>query len=271
MELFSSEHKKQIFIVVLFLSFLQQSVKAFADDEGEDLSSKVRSSVWNKNAPWRDIQDTQTALNNPDRYAWQLFVALNWPADRQRCRADRYKQLGDEGMATWQTWPSRENTFLSGAKKPKSWRRACRDGASFSLPQNAFSTVDDETVNLSKVHYGYIRKNALYSLDQQERLAQAGVKDLSFPLGAKSIKAYWVEISEADKPRYHWAETQRDGHTVIYGMTGLHIISKDNPTWFWSTFEHVDNEHIWPDIYPQAFRGWQVPSKDSIACPAEEL
>jgi hypothetical protein len=30
----------------------------------------------------------------------------------------------------------------------------------------------------------------------------------------------------------------------VYGLTALHIITKDIPQWFWSTFEHVDN----PDI-----------------------
>ena len=26
-----------------------------------------------------------------------------------------------------------------------------------------------------------------------------------------------------------------------FGLVGLHIITKDIPNWFWTTFEHVDN------------------------------
>ena len=33
-----------------------------------------------------------------------------------------------------------------------------------------------------------------------------------------------------------------DGTRRLYGLTALHIASKDTGTWFWATFEHVDRE-----------------------------
>lgn len=248
-----------MFLIVLL------STNSFADNE------VVKQKRWNPAKPWIEPQDTSTALNSPDLYAWQLFVALNWPADPLTCRPDRTAKLGDSGFTTWETWRSREETFLEGAQEPKNWNRACNDAQFETLPVGQYSTVEDEEVRMNRKQYNYIRDNKLYSLDEQERLVAAGVRDLEFPLGSKSVKAYWVEISEADKPRYHWHETVRNGQTVIYGLSALHINSKDNPTWFWSTFEHVDNEDLWPNIHPNAFLTWVIPSVDSVACPKDNL
>src|SRR5262249_43839692 len=47
--------------------------------------------------PWKEPQDTAQALNEPDRYAWRLFVALNWPAEIAKQQADPNKAFGAEG------------------------------------------------------------------------------------------------------------------------------------------------------------------------------
>lgn len=226
---------------------------------------------WSHRVPWKIPTDTTTALNTPDLYAWQLFVSLNWPANTDNCRPNKFKTLGDNGLTTWQTWQTREELFLPLAEKPNSWRVNCSAGHVIPLPEGDTSAFADEGVYLNKKAYNFIRRNKLYSLNEQERLAAAGVRDIDFPIGSKEVKAHWTKIIEADKPRYHWAEVERDGVIVTYGLTGLHIISKDFPTWFWSTFEHVDNETRWENTYPSAFRGWVVPSVDSIACPPDNL
>lgn len=227
---------------------------------------------WNSLRPWVEPQDTTAALNNPDIYAWQLFVALNWPADTNYCKPDPTATFGASGFTTWETWRSREDTFLENAQRPKTWAGSCAEAKFLTLPAGDFSITIDEEVRLNKSHYKYIRDNKLYSLNEQERLAAAGVRDLEFPLGAKSVKAYWVKITEAQKPRYHWHETVRNGQKIIYGLSAFHISSKDNPTWFWATFEHVDNEQVWPGIHPQAFLTWvDVPSVDRAACPPTNL
>ena len=248
------------------------SANAFGDDYGQPTDYELKflfPAV--KGKPWREPQNTKAAVNFSDRYAWRLFVALNWPANTDNCRPDKTKLLGDDGLVTWETWQSREETFLDGAAEPPTWRQGCENGNFNSFPVGDFSTVDDEAIRLNKKAYNYIRDNRLYSLDEQERLAAAGVRDIDFPLGAKEVKAGWVKITEHDKPRYHWVERVVDGETVIFGLTSFHFVSKDLPTWFWSTFEHVDNEHRWPAVYPEGFRGWVVPSVDSASCPEDNL
>lgn len=241
---------------------------ATSDESGQSASLQEH---WEPYRPWKEPISTYAAMNKPDVYAWQLFVALNWPVSPSSCKPDHYKVLGDPGATTWESWIAREQVYLPFAAKPERWSENCKNGSDAALPVGSYSTGDDDTVKMNHRTYKYIRDNKLYSLDEQERLAKAGVRDVDFPIGSKEIKAYWVVITEADKPRYHWVETERDGNKVIYGLSALHIMSKDNPIWFWSTFEHVDNEHIWPSVYPEAFRGWTVPSKDSTACPVDNL
>ncbi len=221
--------------------------------------------------PWQVFVNTLMALNNPDRYAWQLFVALNWPVSSDSCAPDRRKSIGDPGRTVWESWIAKQQVYLPNAARPEHWRHNCRVGSNSALPEGDYSTGLDETVKLNQLTYDYIRDNKLYSLDEQERLAGAGIRDLEFPLGSQEVKAYWIRITEADKPRYHWAETEKDGIISIYGLSALHIMSKENSTWFWSTFEHVDNETLWPSVYPEAFRGWVVASVDHAACPEDNL
>lgn len=227
--------------------------------------------VWNANKPWQVPQDTNTAMNNPDHYAWQLFVSLNWPANKNKCKPNKKASFGEEGRAVWEVWQSRDETFLTAAQEPKSWKKGCKQGGFSTLPTGDYTVFADENIRLNKATYNYIRDNRLYSLDEQEDLARSGVRDLKFPLGAKTTKAHWVKITEEDKPRYHWEEVERDGETVIYGVSGFHIVSKDTPTWFWATFEHVDNEYRWPAEYPDAFLSWLTPSRDAAACSADNL
>jgi hypothetical protein len=57
--------------------------------------------------------------------------------------------------------------------------------------------------------------------------------------------------------------TLPDGTKRLFGLTALHIVSKDLPNWFWATFEHVDNPSLADG------EGWQLPSRDSFACHNE--
>ncbi len=50
-----------------------------------------------------------------------------------------------------------------------------------------------------------------------------------------------------------------NGSKETWGLIALHIITKDLPNWFWSTFEHIDNKTSGPT--------WSVKSVDRVACP----
>ena len=95
---------------------------------------------------------------------------------------------------------------------------------------------------MNRATYEYICNHDLYSIEGLEEAFRRG-QELAFPTTAKEIKARWVLIEEADKPRFHWrAVTGDNGDEQLWGLSSLHIITRDLPNWFWCDFEHVDFE-----------------------------
>ena len=75
------------------------------------------------------------------------------------------------------------------------------------------------------------------------------------------MKAKWRPVREEERSRYHSVRVVfADGSTRLFGLTALHIASKDQPHWFWATFEQVDNP-----LQPGK-EGWQLPSRDRFGC-----
>ena len=73
-----------------------------------------------------EVQDTAAAINRPDRYAWELFVALNQPADPATNCRDSSKPFGADGPVVWETWrnvrPSAPDTvFPPNGADPGPW------------------------------------------------------------------------------------------------------------------------------------------------------
>jgi hypothetical protein len=119
-------------------------------------------------------------------------------------------------------------------------------------------------IRMNRAAFEYIRARELYSLDGQLKML-AQHRAVSFPAATTEVKAKWRPIDAADKPRYHTVEIrQRDGSTRVYGLTALHVVTKDLPNWFWATFEHVDNPSL------ANTDGWLLPSADHFACPAAQ-
>ena len=247
-------------------------------------------------SPWQEPQDASEAINNPDRYAWRLFVALNWPADLKQKSADASKQFGALGPVVWETWRNVRNNaadtaFLEDGSDPGPWlgketpsekQIAEMDSVSVqeairrerlrraNVPLPAFQDIPglrtrNET-RMNKETYEFVRLNKLYNIDAQLQLFTDGRKTIDLPVRAKEIKAQWREIAdtEAEKQRYHWSKGS-DGK--IYGLTALHIITKDLPNWFWTTFEHIDNKLPETGGGRPGNVGWLLPSRDRVACP----
>lgn len=233
--------------------------------------------------PGRDLQDSAKAINNPDEYAWRLFMSLNWPADMEHQSADTSKLFGANGPVVWESWRNARDIYLPDGADPGPWntlvavRKSVDDFDAEPLQQqllkikmnldpkimfdpHAAQNQINET-RLNREAFEFVRSKGLYNLNGQIALAKTGAETISFPLLAKEIKAQWRIIKHSDKPRYHWVTlTDKEGETVIYGLTALHITTKDLPNWFWATFEHVDNPTR-PDNEP-----WMVPSHDTFAC-----
>ena len=243
-----------------------------------------------------ETQDTQMALFEPDKYAWVLFKELNHPANMWAQCPSSSKALGDEGPVLWESWRNvmpgaRRTTFRQDAAWPGSWRAIAptkeqidrisgnNDGplmktegsteAVRNVPNNpnrkrakgskfGSKIIGGQEVRINRETYLHIRDNELYNRDVLAKLAvQGGSASLDLPPGTKEIKARWSQITEEDKPRYHWTRFRdQHGNEQLWGLTGLHITTKDLPNWFWTTFEHVDNAP-----------GFVNKSVDAYSCP----
>jgi hypothetical protein len=238
-------------------------------------------------APWEQPHDAAAAASQSDEYAWRLFVALNWPADLRERTADRAAAFGADRPVLWEAWQSAGDVYLDGGKDPGPWTRGDptrppppeRRFETFSLKDlpNLRHVVDGKMVPLvdplegarrlaeirmNKIAFEYLRARELYNVEGQLRAVAGG--GVHFPPGATEIKAKWRPIRSDERARYHIVEVRTAGGAArLYGLTALHIVSKDLPQWFWATFEHIDNPKL-----PDADK-WQLPSSDHFACRGE--
>ena len=238
--------------------------------------------------PWREPQESGAAATSPDEYAWRLFVAVNWPAGNAVHAAGATQSLGTDGAAVWENWKNAKEVYLDGALDPGAWdvqpasntavaaeRFETLSLKEFARPRHIehgvmVLTVDPiaaakfvTEIRLNRATFEFIRAQRLYDLDEQVKRFRDGTP-VTFPVGAKEIKARWRPISEAEKSRYHTLRvTLADGSVRLYGLTALHILSKDLPNWFWATFEHVDNATL------PGSEGWLLKSADAFACGSE--
>src|SRR4029078_3741779 len=57
-------------------------------------------------------------------YAWQQFVALNWPAaSGQRGMPDTTKTIGQPGNVVWHTWKTPDEIFYPAGQTPPPWNQ----------------------------------------------------------------------------------------------------------------------------------------------------
>jgi hypothetical protein len=221
----------------------------------------------------QDLPDTNPAVNNPDKFAWDRFIEINAPAlDGQRGVADPNKRIGDSGLRVWQTWKiSSENgseVFLPKGERPKDWDAPQPKDLGdkpriFLSPPKMLTIIGDTTggeesvaalmkaapllsngnqeARINRIGYEFILKERLYSLDGQEKFRQSG-RTVDFPIGTVNVKGTWRQFTPEElKPgfqsRYYTVEEGKK----VWGLTGFHMTTKDLKNWFWATFEQVDN------------------------------
>ncbi len=234
--------------------------------------------------PWIAPTDAALAARDPDRFAWDLFVALTWPADEASRMPASDRPYGDPGLVMFETWAQSDQVYLDKGAEPPAWdelpwsearrlstRSVPRQIAMFRdvSPVKPDSVSDEqEEVWLNQATFDYIRENNLYSIEGQQSFFY-NRRPVSFPPGSIQVQAVWRAIGEEDKARYQWEEFRdpKSKRRYTYGLTALHIASKVLPHWLWATFEHVDNPYR-TGIFDE---GWLNPSRDSVACPADQL
>jgi len=265
----------------------------------------VPVNVTNSNSP------SQTDWLN---FAWQSFVAVNWPAlaptSTDMAQPDTSKAPGataPNGAAiptVWLLYRDLATTMLQGAANPGAWQSGMTPPPS-GCPANSlpvapgfqpmildmvskFSKFPSEIqqatnnplvdqqgwyvtfdVRLDQSEYTYIQQNGYYNAQNQINAVQ-GSGLAKFPktgqesyfnpplpayaqYGALEVKAAWrVLVPGVDIPGRYFTQAgyflQPDGVTCVgpftFGLIGLHILrltETTGGTWFWSTFEQVDN------------------------------
>lgn len=195
-------------------------------------------SIITSTLPADTFEVTQAAVNC---FAWQSFIALNWPADPiQRGMPDASKRAQDFGAPTvqpvsvWQTYKLPEDVFLPGAATPAPWNTpdtfpdACasivgtRDITHMSvlhmtskqtelfahyIQADGGILVDQRghlvryEERLNQPEFDYIVHNQLYDASVQAVVAAKGA--ILLPEQSIELKAAWRELdNSADPSRY---------------------------------------------------------------------
>lgn len=268
--------------------------------------------------PGGTAADTALAIQNPDEYAWKLFLFLNRQALPGKAgvadpgKADIRSYDPDKDVV-WESWAlatgglpaflapgekNRSEVYLDKGAKPAAWEDLPRSGGApkafdanlttftrslrsrvLSTPANPNLLIEPAVffprefeVRMNKSTFDTIRTLDLYSVEglekkYREAVASKNREIFKFEPASKEVKAKWLKITEADKPRYHWRTLPRrnaDGTTTseTWGLVGLHILTKDLPNWFWSDFEHVDWETKQPDGSPDPRKSVDSTTRD---------
>ncbi len=217
------------FFLLLFLSCSDESTIEKRSNENPILKPQVNLV-------------TNPAMSNPDKFAWDLFIELSQPSS------------GNPKMTKWETWMLASEVF-DNPNKPPIWEEEVNKNIDDfeMLPLQRFEHlgVDPKVMfdpnaptrnetRMNKPAFDFIVKHDLYNIEGLEKVyAEYSNQKIDLPIESKEIKAIWREISVKDTLNHHYA-LSKDGRRY-YGLKGLHIITKDIPNWFWSTFEHVDN------------------------------
>ena len=186
--------------------------------------------------------DTHPALNQRDRFGWEVFVKICAPAH------------DGTNNAIWETWATDQDTFpfFPQAGSPPQWPATkakrlteSRQGKAFedlkkrmgTHPGLRITTGGGQEVRRNREAFDFIIDHDLWHLDGiREAVTRGDVID--FPRESIEIKAQWKPITPIEKGKYHW---NVDDTGRLFGLIGFHITTKDIPNWYWATFEHVDN------------------------------
>ncbi|HLI65080.1 MAG TPA: hypothetical protein VKU90_01835 [Caulobacteraceae bacterium] len=206
--------------------------------------------------------DIAQAISDPDEYAWRLFTYVNTQAEPGAAGvAAPGRSIRDyepDKPVVWETW-----ALISGDGATQVGSEVLRpDGADpgpwASLPRSpeppkvlsvrlaAPTQPKMMEVRVNEPAFETIRALGLYNIAGLRRVyaeAQSARQAdfIRFPDQAKALKAVWKDLGTDPAPavlaRYHWRRI--GGH--VYGLSGLHIATRDLTTWFWADFEQVDD------------------------------
>lgn len=193
-----------------------------------------------------------------DDYAWQMFVAMSWPASAtERGIADPAQQIGAPGMTVWGSLKDVDEVFLPDAASPAAWDAwpssepaACQASDKpmkhltmqskvspqmRNVAQAVGGTLTDQRGNLARYaesmnqyEFGAIVAQHLFNADVQA----AQKTDLSLPFGSMEVKSAWREWTDAeDKATWTDANGNQPPLAARYYIQPFCVLDKDGQTW----------------------------------------
>jgi hypothetical protein len=208
------------------------------------------------------------AVNSPDHFAWQLFMEINQPIPDD-----------PQGRVVWEGWALAREVFADPNGTPD-WetltdsplreleqfdpmplQQLLADPTLTAIPEfdPILSLLFVNETRMNRAAFDFIVENELWYVEGQEAMFNRN-ESIIFPTDAKEVKALWRPIAPEEAHLFHTTTlTNAEGELELYGLTSLHITTKDLPNWFWATWEHVSNPN----------REAVVPSRDRAGLPAE--
>ncbi len=197
--------------------------------------------------------DRAMPMNQPDRFAWELFVEVNQkaPAQFQHTITAGGKTFMTNS-AVWETWPDDPYTFPADPDpaNPPKWpdaplakRLLPKGKGDQHMRTTALRSGDfildtgGEEVHRNRATFESVIKNNLWYTQGIAALVAAGAPAV-FPSDSIEVKGNWIPIKEADKSKYHWNYDEKGN---LYGLVAMHVTSKAIPNWIWATFENIYN------------------------------
>ncbi|MDH2313898.1 hypothetical protein [Methylobacterium brachiatum] len=210
--------------------------------------------------------DAREALDNPDLHAWKLFIAVSRPADLTKGRGipDSQKKIGDPGKVVWETWKlARTEVYKDDGSDPGDWNTVIDQSVKIVDPPKSAVVFGGlvpkgdkpkilfdpkETTNETRMNcetFKFVVDNELFNIEGQENFMTSSIgsgKLMRFPNESVEVKAFWREFSTSeangDLPKRYY--TYKESNGKLWGLATLHIITKEIPNWFWTSFRQKD-------------------------------
>jgi len=208
---------------------------------------------WPELAGHRGVPDPQRVIGDPGPTVWESYKNISEVFVKDGARPVPW-EIDDE-IPTVPLQAGRANVAQLAApgSVDSPWihylaEQVMIDGQNICDSQSEIVEYD---VRGDRPWFDYVANNPsghpLYNMQGQQAALADPKFEFDFPRDAIEIKASWRIMEPGqDRSRYWTAigvyqDNQGKLHQEVIGLTGLHIISKVFPKWFWMTFEQVDN------------------------------
>lgn len=223
---------KYIFLILAFFVVFGCKEKVIVD------TTTTGSTTLNPNIPTFPSDPNQASAVS---YGWQLFIAMNWPAQAsERGVADPSQTIGNQSIPTvWETFKTPDEVFLADGSQPVNWSTYATNlppecnqlsikktkhrqhllsqlskvrggGASNSevklTDQVAGGSLTDQNQNLVRYSITFNQSifDFIYNGGYYNVEGQANLKNVNFNSGSIETKAAWriMTAKDADSVRY---------------------------------------------------------------------